>query len=80
IIAAKSSQARYAARKAGADDVGAATDGARELENEICDLLYHLLVLMAERDVPLADVAAVLRERSAKTGNLKKFKTTDRNS
>lgn len=33
------------------------------LANEAADLLYHLLVLLTARDVALADVITVLRER-----------------
>jgi phosphoribosyl-ATP pyrophosphohydrolase/phosphoribosyl-AMP cyclohydrolase len=32
--------------------------------NEAADLAYHLLVLLASRDLTLADVSNVLRERS----------------
>lgn len=42
----------------------AAIDGTDdELAGEAADLLYHLLVVLAARDVPLARVAGVLRER-----------------
>ncbi|MDR2610765.1 MAG: phosphoribosyl-ATP diphosphatase [Clostridiales Family XIII bacterium] len=41
---------------------------------EVCDLLYHLLVLLVERGVPLEDIEAVLAARAAKTGNLKQTK------
>jgi phosphoribosyl-ATP pyrophosphohydrolase len=61
----------------------ARTESARartDLENEICDLLYHLLVLMAERDIPLADIESILRERSLKIGNLKRARASDRNT
>ena len=51
-----------------------------DLENEFCDLLFHLLVLMAERNVSLEEIDAVLKKRSAKTGNLKKMKVVDKNS
>ncbi|MDR2089885.1 MAG: hypothetical protein LBP73_11110, partial [Clostridiales Family XIII bacterium] len=55
--------------------------GARaDLENEICDLFYHLLVLMAHRDVPLEDIAGILRERSQKIGNLKPPRAPDRDT
>jgi phosphoribosyl-ATP pyrophosphohydrolase len=49
-----------------------------DLENEICDLLYHLLVLMAQQDVPLEAVENILRERSQKIGNLKRAHTSAR--
>ena len=51
-----------------------------ELANEICDLLYHMLVLMAERELPLERVMAILEERRQKIGNLKQFHQTDHNT
>lgn len=51
-----------------------------ELKNEISDLVYHVLVLMAERGLPLEDVQAVLEERRQKIGNLKKFHVSDHNT
>jgi phosphoribosyl-ATP pyrophosphohydrolase len=51
-----------------------------DLEGEICDLIYHLLVLMAERGIPLAEIEKILAARSQKSGNLKKMKNVDKNS
>ncbi len=34
-----------------------------ELANEAADLIYHLLVLLAVRELPLADVVGVLASR-----------------
>ena len=51
-----------------------------ELSNEICDLLYHILVLMAERELPLEQVIAILEQRRQKIGNLKQFHQTDHNT
>ena len=51
-----------------------------ELKNEISDLVYHVLVLMAERGLPLEDVQAVLEERRQKIGKLKKFHVSDHNT
>jgi len=48
--------------------------------NEICDLLYHLLVLMAEQGIGLTEVTDVLEQRRQKIGNLKQFHQTDKNS
>ena len=42
-----------------------------EIVNEIGDLIYHLFVLMADKDISLEDVNAELYRRSGKTGNLK---------
>ena len=51
-----------------------------ELKNEISDLVYHVLVLMAVRGLPPEDVQAVLEERRQKIGNLKKFHVSDHNT
>jgi len=51
-----------------------------ELKNEICDLIYHLTVLMAENGLPLEDVLGELDARSKKIGNLKKMKNVDKNT
>lgn len=42
-----------------------------EIVNEISDLIYHLFVLMAEKDISLAEVEEELARRSKKTGNRK---------
>lgn len=51
-----------------------------DLIGEICDLIYHLTVLMAEREIPLEKVYEELDKRSAKIGNLKQMKNVDRNT
>lgn len=51
-----------------------------ELKNEICDLLYHVLVLMANQNLLWDEVKEVLEERRQKIGNLKKFHQVDKNS
>lgn len=48
--------------------------------DEICDLLYHLLVLMAQQEIPIALVEEVLDQRRQKIGNLKTFHQADRES
>lgn len=59
----------------------AAKNGNNEdTANEICDLLYHLLVLMAEQNLPLEQVEAILEQRRLKIGNLKQFHQTDHES
>ena len=47
---------------------------------EICDLIYHLMVMMAEKEIPLEDVLALLQKRSEKIGNLKKMHVSDHNT
>ncbi len=51
-----------------------------ELENEICDLLYHMMVLMVQNGVELDSVMNILDQRAKKIGNLKQFHETDHNS
>ena len=46
-------------------------DSRKQLSSEISDLLYHLLILMVERDVSLYDIAAELSARAGKTANPK---------
>jgi phosphoribosyl-ATP pyrophosphohydrolase len=41
------------------------------LSGEISDLLYHLLVLMVERDVSLQDISNELSHRAGKPANPK---------
>ena len=52
-------------RKVGEEaiEVITATDGA-ELAAESADLIYHLLVLLAAAEVPLADVLRILAARA----------------
>lgn len=47
---------------------------------ELCDLIYHLLVLMAEQGIPLSDVEEVLELRRQKIGNLKQIHSSDHNT
>jgi phosphoribosyl-AMP cyclohydrolase / phosphoribosyl-ATP pyrophosphohydrolase len=47
------------------DDATASSATSRAaLANETADLLYHAMVLLAERDLPPADVVAALRDRA----------------
>lgn len=45
---------------------------------EISDLLYHLMVLLADQGIPLDVVLEQLDRRSQKIGNLKHMKQVDR--
>ena len=47
---------------------------------EISDLLYHLVVMMAQQNIPLESVMAELDARSQKIGNLKQFHQSDHNT
>ena len=64
-----------------AETIIAAKNGELDqLSEEICDLLYHLIVLMVEKELPLEDVVEVLESRRRKIGNLKEIKNTDKNT
>ena len=51
-----------------------------ELCMEVCDLLFHLLVLCENQNLPVADIYAELEARSQKIGNLKQMKVVDHNT
>lgn len=51
-----------------------------ELIGEICDLVYHSLVLMVEKGVTVEEIVGVLEKRRQKIGNLKQFHQVDRDS
>lgn len=51
-----------------------------ETVNEACDLIYHMLVLLANQGVAAEDIFAELSKRAEKQKNLKQFKTTDKNT
>ncbi len=64
-----------------AETIIAAKNGNNaETIGEIADLTYHLLVLMAQQGITPGDISALLNERHNKSGNLKTFKTTDKNT
>ncbi|MBE6816520.1 MAG: phosphoribosyl-ATP diphosphatase [Ruminococcaceae bacterium] len=59
----------------------AAKNGKKdETVGEICDLIYHTLVMMVNEGITIEDVEAVLSQRAEKAGNLKKFHKVDKNS
>jgi len=60
--------------------IASKNDSKEDLVGEIGDLLYHMMVLMVELNVPLEEVMALLDKRSQKIGNLKKFHVVDRES
>ena len=62
-----------------AETIIAAKSGVKEdTVGEISDLIYHLMVMMAQQNIPLEDVMAELDRRSLKIGNLKTMKQVDR--
>ena len=60
--------------------IAAKNEEKEPLKMEICDLLYHLTVLMAQRGVSMDEVLIELDKRGQKIGNLKVMKKTDRNT
>jgi phosphoribosyl-ATP pyrophosphohydrolase/phosphoribosyl-AMP cyclohydrolase len=64
-VGEESAETIIAAKNAGDDE------SRKQLSSEISDLLYHLLVLMVERDVSLYDIAAELSARAGKSANPK---------
>ena len=46
--------------------IAAKNKDKKDLINETSDLLYHLFVLLAEKDIPLTDIAENLRKRHSK--------------
>ena len=51
--------------------IASLSDDKNEVVGEICDLTYHVLVLMAELGISLDDINEELRKRSEKSNNLK---------
>lgn len=60
--------------------IAAKNEDNNDLANEICDLLYHLMVLMEVKGVELDQVMDILDQRGKKIGNLKQFHQVDRES
>ena len=50
---------------------------AAALTSEAADVLYHLLVMLAARDVDLADVLAELERRQSRSGIAEQASRTD---
>lgn len=48
--------------------VAALTGDDRELTGEAADILFHLIVLLAERGIPMAEVLAELERREGVSG------------
>lgn len=64
-----------------AETIIAAKNGDNaETVYEIADLFYHVMVMMAASGIDIAEVRAELDKRSEKTGNLKQFHITDKNT
>ena len=60
--------------------IAAKNDNTQDTVGEISDLIYHLMVMMAEKEIPLEAVLEELEFRSRKIGNLKTFHVSDHNT
>ena len=60
--------------------IAAKNDVPSDTVGEISDLIYHLMVMMAEKGIPLENVLAELDRRAQKIGNLKQMKQVDKES
>lgn len=60
--------------------IAAKNKNSDELISELSDLIYHLLVLMANESIPLKALDVELSRRSQKTGNKKIMHQVDKNS
>lgn len=68
--------AAHCARKFGEEAIELAVAAAAEDENAVCaeaaDVLYHLLVLLHARSVPLSSVMSELESRARRSGHEEK--------
>lgn len=60
--------------------IAAKNDISADTVGEVSDLIYHLLVMLAEKDIPLDGVLAELDRRAQEIGNLKQMKQVDKES
>lgn len=64
--------AAHCAKKMGEEAIEVVLAGAGETRDrvvaEAADLMYHLLVLLKARDIPFAEVEALLKSRTAQSG------------
>lgn len=60
--------------------IAAKNDVSSDTVGEISDLIYHLMVMMVEKEIPLEAVLEELDKRSQKIGNLKKMHVSDHNT
>jgi phosphoribosyl-ATP pyrophosphohydrolase/phosphoribosyl-AMP cyclohydrolase len=74
------SEVIIAAKNAAAIEEDAREAAQTDTKNEICDLLYHLIVLMVNEGITLDEVNEILTQRSRKIGNLKTFHDADHSS
>lgn len=51
--------------------IAAKNENKDEFVGEVCDVMYHLMVLLVEKNIKLEDISEELNERSKKIGNKK---------
>lgn len=51
--------------------IAAKNENKDEFVGEVCDVMYHLMVLLVEKNVELEDISEELNKRSKKIGNKK---------
>lgn len=60
--------------------IASKNEDKEEIINEICDFIYHLLVLMVEQNISVEEIREILEQRREKIGNLKNFYQSNKNS
>jgi len=60
--------------------IAAKNENKDEIVLEVSDLIFHLFVMLAEKEISFEEVMRELEKRSNKTGNLKTFHQTDKNT
>ena len=60
--------------------IAAKGENQEELKEEICDLIYHLFVLMSQQGVTLEEITRILDKRSEKIRNRKVFHQVNKDS
>jgi len=60
--------------------VAAKNHDTEETANEMCDLIFHIVVLMVESGTSLEKVMGILDQRGKKIGNLKTFHQVNKES
>jgi phosphoribosyl-ATP pyrophosphohydrolase len=58
--------------------IAAKEDDKEALTGEVCDLIYHLIVMAVEKGISADMILEELDKRSQKIGNLKVMKKTDK--
>ena len=60
--------------------IAAKNQSKPDIVNEICDAIYHLLILCANQGIEWQEVEAELKRRMLRSNNLKEVKNTDKDT